>query len=66
MFNKAKCKKCKYHGRGFSGVVCYYSVYKNKSCLYRDGKEVKDRRGRDPNECLLFEKGEQDKRQLII
>lgn len=66
MFNKAKCKKCKYHGRGFSGVVCYYSVYNNRACLYRDGKEVKDRRGQDPNECLLFEKGEQEKRQLII
>nr|DAS37244.1 MAG TPA: hypothetical protein [Caudoviricetes sp.] len=65
MYNKAKCKKCKYHGKLSSiGAYCYYSVIKNEACLYRKGKETIDRRGGDPNNCLLYEKG--DKVQLSL
>ena len=65
MFNKKKCEKCKFHGRmmgstGYSQVFCYYSAHNQRSCLERDGKRIKDRRGNDPNECKLFESGKSD------
>ena len=61
MFNKKKCNKCKWHGalngNGSAGVFCYYSGHHRESCLYREGKKIKDKRGNDPEHCLLFEKG---------
>ena len=77
MFNKKKCRKCKYHSyvghavqRGeYTGdyrdnqVVCFYSI-RSKSghgCLHRVGKEVIDRRGTDPENCKLFEEGEMER-----
>ena len=69
MFNKKRCAKCKW--RGYLGsyairgseeahgrhVICDYAKYHNCTCLYSAGREVKDRRGDDPNHCKLFETG---------
>ena len=59
-FNKVKCAKCKWHGtlngKDNNNVHCYY-VMSGQSCLYRDGNEIKDRRGEDYNHCLLYERG---------
>ena len=60
-YNKEKCAKCKYkvklmlnNGNGYN-VSCDYSSKAQTCCLYRVGKEVRDRRGGDYNNCLLFE-----------
>ena len=41
--------------------MCDYAKYTKRTCLYSDRGKVKDRRGDDPNHCLLFEKGERPK-----
>lgn len=60
-YNKEKCVKCIYKvklmcndGSGYN-VACDYANKGESCCLYREGKEVKDRRGGDFNKCLLFE-----------
>jgi hypothetical protein len=57
MFNKIKCKKCKYSMNisGFysSKVFCNYCEIKNETCIKRDGTDI---RGNNPNKCLLYEK----------
>lgn len=67
IFNKDKCKTCKYHG--FLGssytslkttdcLICNYSGATNATCLKRVSKdEVEDRRGSDPDHCKLYENG---------
>ena len=64
MFNKTKCKKCKYrakcNGEGVKVLACNYSSY-HGTCLKRVGKEVIDLRGNDPDNCKLYEEGEPKK-----
>lgn len=60
MYDKKKCKKCKYHGNlgDKSGIYCNYTVLSGCGiCLKRVGSEVIDTRGGDPKECRLYEKG---------
>lgn len=62
MYDKKKCKTCKYHGNmsGMyqNGTWCNYSGLSNDgTCLKRVGDEVIDRRGGDSKNCLLYEKG---------
>ena len=69
MFNKKKCKTCKYHSRlsGMVGksdpnsiqtIMCAYSLAKHSTCLrYLDADTTYDMRGDDPDHCLLYEKG---------
>ncbi len=73
MFDKRRCRKCKFHGtvghfvqlgehKGDyrdNQIVCDYLIKSGKgSCLKREGKDVVDQRGEDPNNCQLFEEGE--------
>lgn len=72
-YNKKKCVKCKYHGYFGSksygtsdetfkrSIMCDYAKYTKRTCLYSNHGEVKDRRGDDPNHCLLFKSGERPK-----
>lgn len=70
-FDKVKCVKCKYHGRGYNlgwltnigqrnmYVYCNYALSTGLCTLYKDkNKNTIDRRGSDFNNCLLFEKGQ--------
>lgn len=64
MFDKKRCLKCKYHGRfqnksesGLRNIMCDYAKYAKQTCLHSVGREVVDRRGEDPKDCKLFEKG---------
>jgi len=60
MFDKRKCKRCKYHTKVVGGnIACSYFSIKNVTCLRKqpDG-EVIDTRGTDPKHCLLYEPGE--------
>lgn len=67
MKNKELCKKCKYRGtigaRTGNGedITCDYFATSNekRTCLVKGGADVKDRRGDDFNNCLLYEEGEQ-------
>ena len=59
-YNKEKCAKCCYKvkltlndGNGYN-IACDYSSKSGTTCLYKEGREVKDRRGGDFNNCLLF------------
>lgn len=71
MFDKKKCKKCKYHMKISGGmrdlklnrdnlqnIICAYSLITYTTCLYEENNEIKDRRGDDPKHCLLFKGGE--------
>ena len=58
--NKQKCKRCKYHGYiGHNGpqqsIACLRCLFVHEGCLNYDGT---DKRGDDPEKCLLFEEGE--------
>ena len=72
MFNKQKCKTCKYHGYlGSSGyeipynVMCNYAAITNQTCHYKgEGGKVEDRRGSDPENCQLYTEGRQYKRKI--
>lgn len=67
IFDKEKCKTCKYHG--FLGssynalkttecLICNYSGVTNTTCLKRVSKdEVEDCRGSDSDCCKLYENG---------
>lgn len=69
MYNKDICKKCKYHAKIDGRITCDYAIKSdNGSCLKRIGKNIIDTRGKDPNNCLLYEKGKPDKitKHLII
>ncbi len=58
--NKKVCEKCKYRGVfiGNKSIHCYYAGLTSETCLKLVDKKVIDRRGNDPNNCLLFEEGE--------
>lgn len=78
MFDKRRCRKCKFHGtvghvvqigveRGDyrdNQIVCDYLIKSGKgSCLKRVGADVIDRRGVDPNNCLLYEEGKIERKK---
>lgn len=58
-----QCSKCVYRGVWNSGLFrlfCNYSMVTRHTCLTIDketGKTI-DRRGTDPDNCKLFEKGQ--------
>jgi len=59
MYDKKKCKSCKYHSHICTfGVHCNYSLTGN-TCIKRDknNNKITDIRGNDPNKCLLYERG---------
>lgn len=67
MYNKNICTLCKYHGYfgakdiGGNNLCCDYAILaRSGTCTKKYGKngETFDRRGNDPDKCLLFESGE--------
>ena len=65
-FNKELCKKCKFHGyMGHNGpsqeIACFRNLFKHESCKDRYGN---DKRGDDPDNCLLFEAGKKLRHQM--
>lgn len=78
MFNKKKCEKCKWHGyltnavskisgeTRYRQLICDYAKYHDHTCLHAVGVEVEDRRGDDPNNCLLYVKGARPERNSKI
>ena len=78
MFNRKKCKVCvysmKFTGGGVQatrdktlGIMCGYSLITHETCLKYDVKTdtKSDLRGKDPNHCLLFKKGDRLKNELL-
>ena len=73
-FDKHKCAKCRYRGMGCGAssikvgsrmlaIYCNYCIT-GTTCLKADGKNVVDRRGKDYNNCKLFEEGPMLERKL--
>ena len=58
MFDKRKCRKCKYYGKTSGAESCSYSLWTQNTCLHKlpDGTVV-DRRGDDPKHCKLYKQG---------
>ena len=57
MYDKNKCEKCKHKSNICTiGVHCNYSL-SGQTCLTIKGNKVVDRRGNDPKNCLLYERG---------
>ena len=73
-FNLDKCVQCRFHGTGAGypvgsrhlPIFCNYAGIKDKTCLCLIKGEVVDRRGDDPNNCQLFEKGKAPKTELHL
>lgn len=73
MKNRKLCEDCKYRGtigsrmkRG-ADTICEFSLCSQKgTCLIVYNGEVIDRRGYDPEVCLLKEKGEALGRQSMV
>lgn len=68
MFDKSKCKQCKFHGyfgsksgasynSEYNHIMCDYAKYNKRTCLRKQGTSVIDIRGDDPKNCKLFIKG---------
>ena len=72
-FDKSKCLKCKYHGRGKNGystrkgnttvaVFCDFATITDTTCLKRNDKgTAKDLRGEDFDNCKLFSPGKAER-----
>lgn len=59
MFDKKKCRQCKYHAVREVGVHCNYSGVTGVTCLRRTASGgVIDTRGNNPKKCALYKKGE--------
>ena len=59
MFNKEKCKQCIYKGGAVdhpTDIFCNYAFIADQTCLHRVGKSIIDRRGENPDNCLLFKR----------
>ena len=59
-----QCKSCRWRGEFETSklpeekIFCrWFDFNAPKTCIYADGKETKDRRGTDPNNCLLYKRG---------
>ena len=66
-FNKSKCSTCRFRGNlsstSVDNIYCNYTTLADKTCLHRVGKQVRDRRGSNYNNCKLYSEGKrmQDK-----
>ena len=73
MKNRKLCEDCKYSGtigsrtKRSEDTICEFSLCAQKgTCLIVHNGEVIDRRGYDPEVCLLKEKGEALGRQAMV
>ena len=74
MFNRKKCRNCKYHmaisGAGYSyqrgNTMCGYSLITKTTCLRLIDNEIYDMRGDDPENCLLFNTGDADEHKKSL
>ena len=71
MRNKDECKRCVWRGylihpgdRSMANLHCNRTELAGQTSLYIDPGKTKDRRGDDPEHCLLFEEGKL--RKLIV
>lgn len=60
---RPQCKTCKWRGliAGFGKARfphCRWSEFNQRTCLRKDGKEIKDIRGDDKEHCLLYAPGQ--------
>lgn len=58
MYDKEKCRRCKYGAkidRTDNFIFCYYAIRTGKTAIIKDGDRIKDARGSDKKNCLLFE-----------
>lgn len=58
VFDKRRCRKCKYYSKTSGAESCSYSLWTNNTCLQKlpDGS-ITDRRGDDPKHCRLYKTG---------
>lgn len=73
MYNKKKCRKCKYSSYIGGGhkkytsdlkITCNYSMITDQTCLFRKNGKIVDRRGNDPENCKLFDDGNKIRRRV--
>ena len=73
MFNKEKCRKCKYYSVLDGGwydngsddrIFCNYSSCTGNTCTKRQNGKIIDIRGNDPENCKLFESGKRIKTRI--
>ena len=60
MRNREMCSRCKYRGGSVDSpftMFCNYAFIADETCLKRVGDQVIDIRGKDMNDCKLFEEG---------
>lgn len=65
--NRTQCKDCKWRAwfKNIRAWSCNWSdCHFPQTCKYAVGGEVVDRRGSDPENCLLFEKGNALRRKM--
>ena len=65
--NRTQCSECKWRSwsRNVRAWSCNWSdIHYPETCKCRVDGKVIDRRGTDPKNCLLFEKGNQIRRMI--
>lgn len=60
-----QCPSCKYHTKIEGTAYCYYAGIRKVPCSKLVGGVIYDRRGSDPDNCRLFEKGKEIKDDVI-
>lgn len=55
-YDKRRCVHCKYSARYDNSnlLMCCYSLVTHNTAIYIDDGHIKDRRGGDTKNCLLF------------
>lgn len=57
LYDKAKCRRCEYGSRidrTDNFVFCFYAIRTGKTAIIREGDRIKDARGSNKKNCLLF------------
>lgn len=57
LYDKEKCRRCEYGAkidRTDNFIFCYYAIRTGKTAIIREGDRIKDARGSDKKNCLLF------------
>lgn len=60
MRNREMCSRCKYRGGAVDSpslMFCNYAAITDETCLKRVGNQIIDIRGKDMNDCKLFDEG---------
>ena len=57
MYDKRKCRKCKWRGMLGDNLGCLYALKTQQTCLVKKNGVVEDLRGSDHANCKLFKAG---------